>query len=153
MSGDDTPTDDEMHTYRANYYFAHALYGWMDYFVANPKTGVIDYRFDADFGFLPGPTGVPRVTLKPQFHYFAQHAPVSGAEDPYGSELDLEAHIAWFPKSNVVLGAGFFFPGDAAFMLPAASQKFAGAPQANLVSKATSRETGYFLYFMPTFNF
>ncbi len=153
MSGDDTPTDNDYHTYRANYYFAHALYGWMDYFVANPKTGVIDYRLDGDFGFLPGPTGNPRVSLKPQFHYFTQQAPVSGADDPYGSELDLEAHIAWFPKSNIVLGAGFFFPGDAAFMLPAASQKFAGAPAAALVDKTTTKETGYFLYCMPTFNF
>ena len=153
MSGDDTPGDDEFHTYRANYYFAHALYGWMDYFVANPRYGVIDYRIDADLGFLPGPTGNPRVTLKPAFHYFTPHSPINTADDPYGSEFNLEAHIAWFPKSNIVLGAGLFFPGDDAYLLPAASQKFAGAPQANLVSKATTAETGMFLYFMPTFNF
>ena len=152
MSGDDTPGDGEFRTYRANYYFAHNLYGWMDYFVANPRYGVIDYRIDGDFGFLPGPTGNPRVSLKPAFHYFLPQAAPSGADDPYGSELDIEAHIAWFPKSNIVLGAGFFFPGDDAYLLPAASQRSPGVPSA-VLAKTTAKENGVFLYFMPTFNF
>lgn len=156
MSGDDDATDDEFHTYRANYYFAHNLYGWMDYFAANPRYGVIDYRIDGEFGFLPGPTGNPRLTLKPAYHFFTpEAAPSSGpakADDPYGSELNLEAHIAWFPKSNIVLGAGIFFPGDDAYLLPAASQRSPGVPTA-VLSKATAKENGVFLYFMPTFNF
>jgi hypothetical protein len=141
------------HTYRANYYFAHNLYGWMDYFVANPRFGVIDYRIDGDFGFLPGPTGNPRLTLKPAYHYFTPQAAPSNADDPYGQELNLEAHIAWFPKSNIVLGAGVFLPGDNAYLLPAATQRNpAGAVTAGL-TKTASKENGVFLYFMPTFNF
>jgi hypothetical protein len=46
-----------------------------------------------------------------------------------------------------------FLPEDGAFRLGAASQKFVGAPQANVVNKDTKTEPGYFLYFMPTFNF
>ncbi len=157
MSGDDTPTDNEFHTYRANYYFAHHLYGWMDYFAANPRYGVVDYRIDGDFGFLPGPTGNPRVTVKPAFHYFTpQAAPTSGAtkaDEPYGSEINLEAHIAWFPKSNIVLGAGIFMPGDDAYLLPAASQRSPGVPTAVLAKGSKNTENGMFLYFMPTFNF
>jgi hypothetical protein len=153
MSGDDDGTDDVYHTYRANYYFAHNLYGWMDYFVANPRFGVIDYRIDGDFGFLPGPTGNPRLTLKPAYHYFTPQAAPSNADDPYGQELNLEAHIAWFPKSNIVLGAGVFLPGDNAYLLPAATQRNpAGAVTAGL-TKTASKENGVFLYFMPTFNF
>jgi hypothetical protein len=152
MSGDDDPADDVFHTYRANYYFAHNLYGWMDYFVANPRYGVVDYRFDGEFGILPGPTGNPRVTFKPAFHYFTPQAAPSGLDEPYGSELNLEVHVAWFPKSNIVLGAGFFFPGDDAYLLPAASQRSPGVSTAVLTKTAT-KENGVFLYFMPTFNF
>lgn len=153
MSGDDDATDGTYHTYRANYYFAHNLYGWMDYFTANPRFGVVDYRADGEFGFLPGPNGNPRLTFKPQYHYFLPQAAPSGMDDAYGQELDAELHVAWFPKSNIVLGAALFLPDDGAFRLPAASQAFAGAPSAKLLSKATARENGYFLYFMPTFNF
>lgn len=143
MSGDDDLTDGDMKTYRANYYFAHNLYGWMDYFVANPQFGVMDIRLDADLGFLPGPTGNPRVTIKPQFHYFLPQSAPSGMDDAYGQEFNLEAHIAWFPKSNVVIGAGLFLPGDNAFRLAAA-----GLPKAT-----STKENGMFLYFMPMFNF
>jgi hypothetical protein len=115
MSGDDDLTDDDMKTYRANYYFAHNLYGWMDYFVSNPQFGVMDIRLDGDFGFLPGPTGNPRLMLKPQYHYFLPQSAPSGMDDAYGQELNAEVHVAWFPKSNVVLGAGLFIPGDNAF--------------------------------------
>jgi hypothetical protein len=143
MSGDDDLTDDDMTTYRANYYFAHNLYGWMDYFVGNPQFGVMDIRVDADIALLPGANGNPRLTLKPQYHYFLPASAPSGADDPYGSEIDFEAHIAFFPKSNIVLGAGLFFPGDNAFRLAAA-----GLPGAT-----ASKETGIFLYCMPVFNF
>jgi hypothetical protein len=153
MSGDDKPTDNEIHTSRANYYFAHNLCGWMDYFVANPRYGGIDYRVYGDFGFLPGPTGNPRFTFKPQYNYFMPQSAPSGVDDAYGQEFNAEAHVAWFPKSNIVLGAGLFLPDDGAFRLPAASQAFAGAPAARLVNKNTKRESGYFLYLMPTFNF
>ncbi|HKP94431.1 MAG TPA: alginate export family protein [Fibrobacteria bacterium] len=153
MSGDDDLTDDEISTYRANYYFAHNLYGWMDYFAANPQFGVMDIRVDGDFGFLPGTNGNPRLSFKPQYHYFAPQSAPSGMDDPYGSEIDAEVHVAWFPKSNIVFGAGFFFPGDNAFRLPAASQAFPGVPAARLATADTKKETGYFLYFMPVFNF
>jgi hypothetical protein len=153
MSGDDDLTDKDMKTYRANYYFAHALYGWMDYFAANPQFGVTDIRADGDFGFLPGMNGNPRVSFKPQYHYFLPQSAPSGMDDPYGSEIDAEIHVAWFPKSNIVFGAGLFMPDDNAFRLPAASQAFPGVPAARLVNKDTKKENGYFLYFMPTFNF
>jgi hypothetical protein len=143
MSGDDDLTDDDIKTYRANYYFAHNLYGWMDYFASNPTFGVTDIRLDGDFGFLPGPTGNPRVSFKPQLHYFLPQSAPSGKDDAYGSEIDAEVHVAWFPKSNVVLGAGLFIPGDGAYNLASA-----GIPNA----KAT-KENGMFFYFMPVFNF
>ncbi|MDB5105615.1 MAG: hypothetical protein JWP91_3304 [Fibrobacteres bacterium] len=153
MSGDDTPTDDDISTYRANYYFAHNLYGWMDYFASNPAFGVMDWRLDGDFGFLPGPNGNPRVSFKPQYHFFTPQAAPSGMDDAYGQEIDAEVHVAWFPKSNIVLGAGFFIPGDNAFRLPAASQASPGVPTARLANATASKETGFFLYFMPVFNF
>jgi hypothetical protein len=152
MSGDDNATDNDFHTYRANYYFAHNLYGWMDYFGANPRYGVMDYRVDGEFGFLPGPNGTPRVTLKPAYHFFTPQAAPSAIDDPYGSEIDLEAHVAWFPKSNIVFGAGLFIPGDDAYLLGAASQASPGVGKATLV-KGGAKENGVFLYFMPTFNF
>lgn len=143
MSGDDDLTDNDMTTYRANYYFAHNLYGWMDYFVSNPQFGVMDIRLDGDFGFLPGPTGNPRVSLKPQYHYFLPQSAPSGMDDAYGQEFNAEMHVAWFPKSNIVLGAGMFIPGDNAYRLAVA-----GLPNANV-----SKESGMFFYFMPVFNF
>jgi hypothetical protein len=65
MSGDDDSTDTDTHLYRANYYFGHALYGWMDYLDVNPKYGEMDWRLDADLAFLPNASGIPRLTLKP----------------------------------------------------------------------------------------
>jgi hypothetical protein len=152
MSGDDKPGDSTLHTYRANYYFAHALYGWMDYFVNNPRFGVIDYRVDADLGFLPNQSGNPRVTLKPQYHFFtpAKAATVAPATDkPYGQELDLEAHLAFFPKSNIVLGAGLFLPDDGAYQIGAPAMQ---AGRTALTAKSKT-EPGLYFYFMPTFNF
>jgi Alginate export len=144
MSGDDDSNDKKIHTYRANYYFAHALYGWMDYFVNNPKYGVTDIRLDGDFGFLVGPTGNPRVTIKPQYHFFMPQSAPAGQDDPYGQELNLEAHIGWYPKSNIVLGAALFIPGKSAYKLQ---------PAARITNSAYSDQNGWFLYFMPAFNF
>lgn len=115
----------------------------MDYFVANPQFGVMDIRLDADLGFLPGPTGNPRVTVKPQFYYFLPQAAPSGMDDACGQEFNLEAHVAWFPKSNVVFGAGLFIPDDNAYRLAVA-----GLPNAT-----ATKENGMFFYFMPAFNF
>ena len=142
MSGDKNPADNKVKTYRANYYFAHAYYGWMDYFVSNPKYGVIDYRLDGEFGFLPGVSGTPRVTLKPQYHYFMPQSAPAGAKAPYGQEVDAELHLALYPKSNIVLGAAVFSPGKSAYKLPAAKLKL-----------NQNDKPGYFLYFMPMFNF
>ena len=143
MSGDDDAADDDATAYRANYYFAHAYYGWMDYFVNNPAFGVVDYRLDGDFGFLPGPSGASRVSFKPQYHFFTPQAAPSGSDEPYGQEIDLELHVAWYPKSNIVFGAAAFFPGDSASRLPAAK----------ITDPAYSSQPGWFLYFMPTFSF
>ena len=143
MSGDDKPTDNEIHTYRANYYFAHNLYGWMDYFVNNPKYGVIDFRVDGDFAFLPNASGNPRVTIKPQYHYFMPQSAPTGQDDPYGQEFNLEAHLALYPKSNMVFGAGVFLADKSAVKLGAAK----------ILNAANSKQPGWFLYFMPAFNF
>lgn len=105
----------------------------------------MDYRIDADLGFLPGTNGNPRVTLKPQYHFFTPQSAPAGKDDPYGQELNLEAHLGLYPKSNIVLGASYFIPGDGAV---------AGSlPVAKLTTSAFSKQGGYFLYFMPTFNF
>ncbi len=143
MSGDDNATDNTIHTYRANYYFAHNLYGWMDYFVNNPKYGVIDFRLDAELGFLPNAAGNSMVTLKPQYHYFLPQNAPSGLDDPYGQEFNLEAHLGLYPKSNIVLGAAYFIPDKSAIKLAAAK----------ITTNSFSEQNGFFLYFMPTFNF
>jgi hypothetical protein len=147
MSGDADPaaTDDELNTYRANYYFAHMYFGWMDYFVNNPRSGVIDYRLDATLPFLPNAAGNPRVTLLPQYHFFTPHDAPSGADEPYGQEFDLEVHLGLYPKSNIVLGAGLFVPGDGAVS--------ANLPVARRAAATSPAQNGFFLYFMPVFNF
>lgn len=142
MSGDDDPADSDMKTYRALYNFGHYYFGWMDYFLANPAYGVADYRLDADIGFLPNPAGAARLSLKPQYHYFLPQSAPSGADDPYGQEIDLELHVTAVPKTNFVFGAGLFLPGDDAYLLPAAK-----------LNKGQSDRPGFFLYFMPVFNF
>lgn len=142
MSGDDDNTDDKTTLYRANYYFAHNYFGWMDYFVNNPRFGVIDYRADVDA--MLWQTETQSASLKAQYHYFTPHAVPSGvADDPYGQEINAELHLGLYPKSNIVIGAGAFIPGDNAFRLPAAKRLTAAAPS----------ETGFFFYFMPVFNF
>lgn len=142
MSGDDDPFDGQATAYRANYYFAHAYYGWMDYFAVNPPYGVMDFRLDGDLGFLAGPSGAPRVSIKTQYHFFLPQNPPSGSDDPYGQELDLEIHLAVYPKTSFVLGAGLFLPDDGAVLLPSAA-----------LGRNKDYQPGYFLYFMPTFNF
>lgn len=143
MSGDDDPADDQMRTYRPNYFFGHAYFGWMDYFLANPAHGVTDIRVDLDLGFLPNPAGAPTVSLKPQYHFFLPQSAPSASDDPYGQEIDLELHLTGlYPKANLVLGAGLFLPGDGAYKLPAAK-----------LSPGQDSRPGYFLYFMPIFNF
>lgn len=147
MSGDSDPaaTDDELNTYRANYYFAHAYFGWMDYFVNNPRYGVIDYRLDAALPLLPNAAGNPRVTIMPQYHFFTPQNAPSGADDPYGQEFNLEIHLGLYPKSNIVLGAGLFVPGDGAIA--------GNLPASRRTAAANSSQSGMFLYFMPVFNF
>jgi hypothetical protein len=137
--------DDELNTYRANYSFAHMYFGWMDYFVANPRFGVMDYRIDATLPFLNNAMGNPRVTLKPEYHFFTPQNAPSASDDAYGQEFDFEVHLGLYPKSNIVLGAGLFIPGDGALggSLPAAKR----------LNKANSTQNGLFLYFMPVFNF
>jgi len=142
MSGDDKPSDGNSTAYRASYYFAHAYYGWMDYFAVNPGYGVMDLRLDADIPLLPGPTGTPRVTLKPQYHFFLPQNAPSGLDDPYGQEADLELHLGIYAKSDIVCGAALFLPGKDAAFLPAAA-----------LALNQDSQPGYFLYFMPTFNF
>jgi hypothetical protein len=143
MSGDDDPADDVMSTYRANYYFGHAYFGWMDYFLGNPAHGVTDIRVDMDLGFMPNAAGAPTVSLKPQYHYFLPQNAPSASDDPYGQEIDLELHLTGiYPKANLVLGAGMFIPGDGAFKLPAAK-----------LAAGQDSKPGLFLYFMPIFNF
>jgi hypothetical protein len=140
MSGDDDATDDTYKTYRANYYFAHAYFGWMDYFVANPRYGVVDYRADVDALLWKGETR--SATLKAQYHYFTPQSAPSGDDAAYGQELDAEVHLSLYPKSNVVLGAGIFVPGGSAYKLGAAK-----------LGSTNPDKTGWFLYFMPVFNF
>jgi hypothetical protein len=140
MSGDDDQTDDTYATYRANYYFAHAYFGWMDYFVSNPRYGVVDYRADVDALMWQGETRT--ASLKAQYHYFTPQNAPSALDDAYGQEIDAEIHLGLYPKSNIVLGAGVFLPGESASRLPVAK---VGATQKD--------GPGYFLYFMPTFNF
>ena len=147
MSGDDDDTDKVTNLYRANYYFAHMYYGWMDYFGSNPKYGVMDYRADVDALLLDweGRTA----TFKGQYHYFTpQNAPsgkdtFGNAKDaPYGQEIDAELHLGLYPKSNIVLGAAMFMADKNAYKLPVARLK-----------QGQNDNTGYFFYIMPTFNF
>ena len=141
MSGDNDATDDKTTLYRANYYFAHAYFGWMDYFIANPKYGVIDYRADVDAMLWQGETQA--ISLKAQYHYFTPQNAPSADDAMYGQEIDAEVHFALYPKSNIVLGAGAFIPGGSAYKLGAAK-----------IANATAKdETGFFVYFMPVFNF
>lgn len=140
MSGDDKD-DDELTQYRPNYYFGHAYFGWMDYFVSNPRYGVIDWRVDADVPL--GDWGA----LKPQYHFFQPQKgkDVAGRSlDPYGHEIDAEIHVTRIPKTLLVFGAGVFLPGDGAYLL--------GTP-VKLGGPTASTAPGYFFYVMPTFNF
>jgi hypothetical protein len=131
MSGDDDATDDATNTYRANYFFGHAFFGWMDYFLVNPPAGVMDARADVSLGLfdINGKTGKAMV----QGHYFM---PAAGEGDPYGIEIDAELHFGLFPKSNIVIGAAAFIPD-------AAPPGFANVDDA----------PAYFFYLMPIFNF
>lgn len=141
MSGDGEATDSSNTQYRASYWFAHNYFGWMDYFVNNPKYGVVDYRADLDI-----PVGTVG-SFKPQYHYFAPQIGTDGGKslDAYGQELNAEFHVTMFPKTNLVFGAGVFVPGDGAYLL--------GLGTSGLASDKVSSSNGYFLYFMPVFNF
>lgn len=141
MSGDGDATDKEINQYRAQYWFGHNYFGWMDYFLNNPRYGVVDYRADLDI-----PVG-EFASVKAQYHYFVPQIGTDlGKElDPYGQEIDLEIHVTRVPKTLLVFGAGVFLPGDGAFRLPAGLTQVANA--------SVSTGTGYFVYFQPVFNF
>lgn len=142
MSGDDNLTDDQSTTYRPNYYFAHAYYGWMDYFTSNPAAGVMDIRLDGDITCLKNGEGATKMSVKPQYHFFLPQSAPAGTDDPYGQEFDLEVHLSLYPKSNLVFGAGFFLANDGAVKLSTAA-----------LAANQDYKPGYLLYFMPTFNF
>lgn len=142
MSGDDDATDDKNTLYRANYNFGHAYFGWMDYFLANPRFGIVDYRADVSAPIWKGETR--SATLLAQYHYFMPQNAPSGADKPYGQEIDAEIHLGLYPRSNIVLGAGVFLPGDNAFRLAPATAK---------LSAGQADTPGYFFYIMPVFNF
>lgn len=140
MSGDDDPTDGTTTMYRANYYFSHAYFGWMDYFASNPRYGVVDWRADVDALLWKGESR--SASLKAQYHYFTPENAPTGDDDPYGQELDAEVHLSLYPKSNLVIGAATFVPDASAYKLPAAK-----------LARSAGNEPGWFLYVMPTFNF
>ncbi|MEO6096056.1 MAG: alginate export family protein [Fibrobacteria bacterium] len=142
MSGDDDPSDDRATAYRASYYFAHAYFGWMDYFVVNPAYGVLDIRLDGDFACVRGPAGAARVQVKPQYHFFLPQNAPAAIDEPYGQEADLEIQITIHPKANIHFGGGIFLPGDGAVALAAAG-----------LGPDQDYRPGYNLYVMPTFNF
>ena len=142
MSGDANLTDDQSSTYRLSYYFAHAYYGLMDYFVNNPAEGVMDIRLDADVVCIRNSDGTTKMSIKPQYHFFLPQNAPSGLGDPYGQELDVEIHWGLYPKSNLVFGASLFLASDGAVKLPAAA-----------LALNQDYKAGYLLYFMPTFNF
>jgi hypothetical protein len=126
MSGDDG-SDDTFNVYMNNYTFAHAYFGWMDYFVVNKAhtggSGVQDIRLDAKLAVSE------KSTLILAGHYFMPHA---GDGDAYGTEFDAELHGKWFPKSKFVFGASMF--------LPNADRFEDGSPE-------------FSFYFMPIVNF
>ncbi len=140
MSGDSDPTDNTTSLYRANYYFAHAYFGWMDYFATNPKYGVMDWRGDVALPFWKA--GGQSASLLAQYHWFTPQNAPSGHDASYGQEVDGELHLGLYPKTLLVLGAAAFFPGASAYMLPGAKL---GATQ--------NRNTATFFYIMPTVNF
>lgn len=138
MSGDDDPADDVSTAYRANYWFAHAYYGWMDYFLLNPAQGVMDLRLDGEFG-IPA---MARSKLRAQYHWFMPHESAGGSDDAYGQEIDMEMQIGLGGKSMLLVGGGLFLPGDAASSLPAAA-----------LGPNIDSQPGFLFYCMPTFNF
>ncbi len=133
LSGDGNPTDSDATAYIPAFAFAHNYFGWMDYFVANPPNGVMDFRVDADLALGS------KAVLKPQYHFFLLANPKPNQGKSFGQEIDLELHLSLYPKSNLVFGAALFIPGESAARLPAA--------------RAGNDKPGYFLYFMPVFNF
>ncbi|MCB9496024.1 MAG: alginate export family protein [Fibrobacteria bacterium] len=138
MSGESK--GDDITRYTPSWYFGHAYYGWMDYFLGNPTYGVVDLRLDADIPV--GKVGV----FKPQVHHFMpqQSEDAAGKSiDAYGQELDLEFHLKTFPKANIVFGAAAFLPGDGASMMGTSGLASADAKDA----------PSYYLYFMPVINF
>jgi hypothetical protein len=142
MSGDNDATDDKNTLYRANYNFGHAYFGWMDYFLANPRFGIIDYRADINAPVWKGETR--SATLIAQYHYFTPQNAPSGMDKPFGQEIDAELHLSLYPRSNIVIGAGVFLPGENAFRI---------APGVAKLAANQNDSPGYFFYFMPVFNF
>jgi hypothetical protein len=131
LSGDKKAGGESL--YIANYFFAHAYFGWMDYFVVNPANGVMDIRLDLE---LP----VHEILhIKSQNHYFLQQDKNPENDKPYGFEFDLEMHGRFFKNSNIVLGAGLFIPDEGARLLASAGN--------------SDDEPGLFFYLMPIFNF
>ena len=126
MSGQDEDSED-MTLYRNNYAFAHAYFGWMDYFLVNAAhtggQGVQDFRLD-----LSTKLG-ESTTLKVAAHHFM---PATGDGEAFGQEIDAEIHGKWFAKSKIVLGAAIALPGE---------------------GWAKDADPEFTLYFMPIFNF
>lgn len=139
MGGDGEPQDGTVTQYLANYWFGHQYFGWMDYFVANPRYGVIDLRVDADI-----PLGAS-LNFKPQAHMFLPQVGTDKGEslDPYGQEYDAELVIKTFPKTSIVLGAGVFVPGEGASLLASSG----------LANPDVEDAPGWFLYLSPVINF
>jgi Alginate export len=141
MSGDDGSDKTVSTLYRANYNFAHAYYGWMDYFVVNPRLGVVDLRLDLESQIYASPQGA-LVSVKAQEHYFLPQTTVPGVDGAYGNEVDIELHVSPMKGCTMVLGAGLFLPGDSASELRDASLAAGGSSAA-----------GTLFYIMPTVQF
>ncbi len=135
MSGDASPGSETSTLYRVNYWFAHAYFGWMDYFVQNPAFGVMDWRADAA-------VTMGSAELKMQYHYFLPANAPDHIEGAYGQEFNAE--VNWAPAASVKLvwGAGVFLPGQAAHLIPSAR-----------LATGSDDKPGVFLYFMPVFDF
>lgn len=135
MSGDDDAKDDKNMMYKPFFYFAHAYFGYMDYFVANKSTGVSDYLLEFKHKLSDS------MSVKLNGHYFS----TATDNKPFGSEVDIEVHASMFAKSKMVFGFGAFMPGD---IDPLSGMTFDDLKKAD-----KEKNTAMFAYAMAIYNF
>ncbi|MFQ5606423.1 MAG: alginate export family protein [Candidatus Zixiibacteriota bacterium] len=118
-SGDDNPTDDKVNTFANLFYTGHKFRGYMDYFLASNREGLIDLMLRGKVDPTNG------WTLGADIHYFSLAKDgfdrLGAATKSLGVEVDVTVATTRIKGMKFQSGLSLFFASETSALIPGSS--------------------------------